>query len=263
MTVYNRDAAAAYAIQFSDEKKGNGKYNKDGFGFISSEAGNSGRGDCTNFASQCLWAGGHPMMEAWTNTTPYARPGTGTTTWNSTNSLRNFLIRKEWATAIDNKHDLKRGDLVYSYNKESKAYTHVVIVCRDVESDGKIYICGHTANQRDKVRVTPKGYSDYYLHLFDSFPTDETAVFHAGYNNQSDFDSAMSDYGKETLHPGETNNYVKNLQNRLNYLGYYSGPINGYFDTATENAVIAFQKHYNLTADGLPGWKTKNKLYHP
>ena len=101
------------------------------------------------------------------------------------------------------------------------------------------------------------------LHLYDSFPTDGTAVFHAGYASQADFDSAMSDYGKDTLHPGETSDYIKSLQDRLKYLGYYSGPSSGYFDTLTETAVIAFQKSYSLTADGLPGWKTKNKLYHP
>lgn len=72
-----------------------------------------------------------------------------------------------------------------------------------------------------------------------------------------------NDYGKDTLHPGETSDYVRNLQKRLDYLGYYSGSADGYFDTLTEKAVIAFQKNYGLTADGLPGWKTKNKLYHP
>lgn len=263
MATYNRDAAAAYAIQFSDELKGFGKYNQDGFGYIDPETGGEGSGDCTNFASQCLWAGGHPMMGAWTNTTPYARPGTGTTTWNSTNSLRKFLIDNKWATAVDSKYELKRGDLVYSVNKTTKEYNHVVVVCRDVEEDGKIYICGHTTNQRDKARQTPAGFTDYYLHLLDSFPTNGTAVYHAGYDSQSSFDSAMSDYGKDTLHPGETSDYVRNLQKRLDYLGYYSGSTDGYFDTLTEEAVIAFQKNYGLTADGLPGWKTKNKLYHP
>ena len=263
MATYNRNAAAAYAIQFTDTLSGFSKYNQDGFGYIDPAEGGNGSGDCTNFASQCLWAGGHPMMGAWSNTTPYTRPGTGTTTWNSTNSLRNFLIKAGWAEHIDNKYQLKQGDLVYYVNKETKAYNHVVVVCRNVEADGKIYICGHTSNQRDKVRVTPKGFEDYYLHLYDSFPTDGTAVFHAGYASQADFDSAMSDYGKDTLHPGETSDYIKSLQDRLKYLGYYSGPSSGYFDTLTETAVIAFQKSYSLTADGLPGWKTKNKLYHP
>lgn len=263
MGTYNRDAAAAYAIQFTDTRSGFDKYNQDGFGYIDPEKNGKNSGDCTNFASQCLWAGGHPMMGAWTNTTPYFRPGTGTTTWNGTDSLRNFLINTGWAEHVDSKSQLKRGDLVYSVSKKTGEYKHVVVVCRDVEEDGKIYVCGHTANQRDKVRVTPTGFKDYYLHILDSFPTNGTAVYHAGYDSQADFDSAMSDYGKETLHPGETSDYVKNVQNRLKYLGYYSGSASGYFDTSTENAIIDFQEHYNLTADGLPGWKTKNKLYNP
>lgn len=261
MATYNRVAAAAYAIQFTDELKGYGKYNQDGFGYISTEGSGAGRGDCANFVSQCLWAGGHPMMGAWTNTTPYVRPGTGTTTWCSTDSLRTFLINNGWATHTTNKYDLKKGDLVYTVKNGS--YTHVVCVCRDVGDDGKIYVCGHTANQRDKVRVTPSESKDYYLHLYDSFPTDGSAVFHAGYNSEEAFASAMSDYGKDTLHPGETSEYVKNLQNRLRYLGFYSGACSGYFDAATESAVKAFQTSHKQTADGLPGWKTKNKLYHP
>ena len=132
MATYNRNAAAAYAIQFTDTLSGFSKYNQDGFGYIDPAEGGNGSGDCTNFASQCLWAGGHPMMGAWSNTTPYTRPGTGTTTWNSTNSLRNFLIKAGWAEHIDNKYQLKQGDLVYSVNKETKAYNHVVVVCRNV-----------------------------------------------------------------------------------------------------------------------------------
>ncbi len=34
MGTYNRDAAAAYAIQFTDTRSGFGKYNQDGFGYI-------------------------------------------------------------------------------------------------------------------------------------------------------------------------------------------------------------------------------------
>lgn len=264
MANYNRKAAAAYAIQFTDELKGYGKYNQDGFGYISTEGTTgTGAGDCANFVSQCLWAGGHPMMGEWVNNTPYIRPGTGTTTWNGTNSLRKFLIDKEWAIPVTNKYELKQGDIVYSVDKETGAYYHVVFVSRDVGDDGKIYVCGHTANQRDKVRVTPNKAKDYYLHMKDTYPTDGSAIYHAGYASQSDFDSAMSDYGKDTLHLGETSEYVKNLQNRLRYLGFYTGSSSGYFDTDTENAIIDFQKSYGLTADGVPGWKTKNKLYHP
>ena len=258
---YNRDAAVGYAVQFTDKYAGYTKYNRDGFGHIETN-GSGNSGDCANYVSQCLWAGGLPMTTAWYNNTPYSNPGIGNTTWNGTNSLRLFLINRGWASHISSKYSLKKGDIVYTYSSAA-GYKHVVMVSRDVGSDGKIYVCGHTANQRDKLRVTPSGCSDYYLHINDSISTIGTDRFHVGYNAEDDFNTAMQDYGPDTLQLGETSTYISNLQRRLQYLGYYSGSINGSFDSATETAVQNFQTAMNLTADGLPGWKTKNKLYHP
>jgi peptidoglycan hydrolase-like protein with peptidoglycan-binding domain len=50
------------------------------------------------------------------------------------------------------------------------------------------------------------------------------------------------------------------LQN-LGYLGAYSGSVNGSFDVATRNAVKAFQAQNGLSADGVVGNGTRNKLY--
>lgn len=63
-----------------------------------------------------------------------------------------------------------------------------------------------------------------------------------------------------TLRYGDSGSSVKTLQNNLKSLGYYSGSASGSFDTATKNAVIAFQKANSLTADGIVGSKTQSKI---
>ena len=44
MATYNRNAAAAYAIQFTDTLSGFSKYNQDGFGYIDPAEGGNGSG---------------------------------------------------------------------------------------------------------------------------------------------------------------------------------------------------------------------------
>jgi peptidoglycan hydrolase-like protein with peptidoglycan-binding domain len=49
---------------------------------------------------------------------------------------------------------------------------------------------------------------------------------------------------------------VANLQNLLTDRGFYNGPITGFLGTRTRAAIIAAQKAYGLTADGVAGAKT-------
>ena len=65
----------------------------------------------------------------------------------------------------------------------------------------------------------------------------------------------------ETLEYGSEGSDVTKLQQKLKDLGYLAGSVDGKFGTATEAAVIAFQKNNNLTADGKAGTATQNKLY--
>lgn len=63
-----------------------------------------------------------------------------------------------------------------------------------------------------------------------------------------------------TLRYGDTGTQVKNLQNNLKKLGYFSGEATGEFGNVTKQAVIKFQKAYSLTADGIAGSKTLAKI---
>ena len=64
-----------------------------------------------------------------------------------------------------------------------------------------------------------------------------------------------------TLRKNDSGNDVAQLQEALIELGYLSGKADGNYGTKTEEAVKAFQKANNLTADGTAGEKTQKALY--
>ena len=63
-----------------------------------------------------------------------------------------------------------------------------------------------------------------------------------------------------TLKQGSTGSGVRALQKKLIELGYLDGKADGVFGRKTAAAVKAFQKDNKLTADGVAGTKTLNKL---
>ena len=64
-----------------------------------------------------------------------------------------------------------------------------------------------------------------------------------------------------TLKIGSKGDEVNLLQARLTLLNYFSETIDGRFGTQTAAAVAAFQQNNGLTADGVAGPKTLQKLY--
>lgn len=60
---------------------------------------------------------------------------------------------------------------------------------------------------------------------------------------------------------GQRGGYVWELQNRLRFLGYYSGKVDGIYGWKTLQAVRNFQSQFGLRVDGLVGAKTKEKLW--
>lgn len=65
--------------------------------------------------------------------------------------------------------------------------------------------------------------------------------------------------GHKTVQRGSKNDDVKDLQNKLNTLGY-SLKVDGEFGPKTDGAVRDFQKSYGLVVDGIVGPKTWAKL---
>ena len=62
------------------------------------------------------------------------------------------------------------------------------------------------------------------------------------------------------LRLGSSGSKVKTMQQKLKNLGYYTGSVDGQFGEGTERALKAFQKANGLSADGVAGTATLNKL---
>jgi len=66
--------------------------------------------------------------------------------------------------------------------------------------------------------------------------------------------------GSGVLRLNDTGDQVSALQRRLTDLGYFSGPVTGFFGSQTQSAVINFQQANRLTADGMVGASTASAI---
>lgn len=71
---------------------------------------------------------------------------------------------------------------------------------------------------------------------------------------------AATQASPDKLKLGDSGEAVTQLQNRLWYLGYYTGSRSGTFDAATRSAVQVFQRAKGLSRDGIAGKKTLSAL---
>lgn len=68
---------------------------------------------------------------------------------------------------------------------------------------------------------------------------------------------------QSTLYWGSSGSEVRTLQTKLKNWGYYNGPIDSVFGGGTFEAVKKFQRKNGLTADGVVGSRTAEKLGIP
>lgn len=64
------------------------------------------------------------------------------------------------------------------------------------------------------------------------------------------------------LRVGDTGAQVREVQRRLRELNYYRGPISGFYDRTTEEAVIRFQRSNAITQTGIVGPTTRIYLFN-
>lgn len=232
---------------------------------------NSG-GDCMNFISQCLNAGNVPMKHyggyAW-----YANTSSSSKAWHGVDSFLAYLRctfanPHIWYECLSTPKDLVAGDIVFTVGDGDAGDTgrnpsHIVMLSQDYATQDKLIVCGHTVNQLDAEKPR-KDRLCMYIHILG-------IVFEfkdSDYVDTIDKLTAQVDLGSNTLRPSnKVQNYVKRLQERLNYLGYSAGTVDGKFGDNTSNAVKAFQracqKKFGLAIDGLVGRDTKEALLYP
>lgn len=96
--------------------------------------------DCTNFVSKAMFYGGHlPVDKTW-----YHHSGA----WNRVIELRNWLIRKGYATEYDNYKHAYKGDII-QYKNSANVWKHSVIVTTRTSSYPYVRVTAHSNNRVD------------------------------------------------------------------------------------------------------------------
>jgi hypothetical protein len=138
MGFYNRVAAARYATKWALSRNPvYNNYSRHGYG-----------GDCSNFASQCLAAGGWQMIQggkhdadAW-----YCNDddGDNSNTWSSARWFYEFLDRSQRTTALDDENDLALGDIVMLQSPDFSHPDHAMMVT---------YITGMSTPEGERTQI--------------------------------------------------------------------------------------------------------------
>jgi len=133
--------------------------------------------DCTNFVSQCIYAGAPKMNRSagWY----YLTPSIGGPAWINVKNLWNFLINNNGTGPIsmDNTHylDMDYGDPIEFWSYYEGDYSHAVIVTK-IDDYGGIYYSGHSNFRYD--------YSLSSAYATGAYNTSKTRTAHIfGYNN--------------------------------------------------------------------------------
>lgn len=93
--------------------------------------------------------------------------------------------------------------------------------------------------------------------------TDTLNAISSAVRGSTGSDSALGSTGVSvagTLREGDSGDAVRDMQLRLQKLGYYYGEVTGHFGTLTRKAVRAFQDDNDLTVDGVAGSATLKLL---
>ena len=130
---YNRELAVSYARRWA--------YGRNPAFYDFSEIG----GDCTNFASQCIYAGAGIMNFTPTYGWFYRSAQIRTASWTGVEYLYNFLVTNEGAgpfAKVVPLSEIQRGDIV-QLGRETGDFYHSPVVVR-VTADGEILVAAHS-----------------------------------------------------------------------------------------------------------------------
>ncbi|MBP0966561.1 MAG: amidase domain-containing protein, partial [Oscillospiraceae bacterium] len=232
---YNPGAAIEYAQKYAYD------YNSDYKNY------NSSGGDCANFVSQCLYAGGLAMTDGW----HYRNSGSDVTgSWTGCTSMHRYFESAGY-TIIENPSSaqLIPGNVVLYAKDNSGTWNHAAIL---VENNG---------SDTPKVAAHNNNHDSIDWRLGDSW-SKRCTILVSDTPEPRSADTPISDYPRPigNVRLNDRGDDVRWVQQTLNKLGA-SLAVDGIFGTGTKKAVEDFQKQYNLNyVDGEVGPETKGKI---
>lgn len=147
---YNREKVYEYAFKWAYSR--NPKYyNYDAIG-----------GDCTNFVSQCIFAGCNQMNYNKSNGWYYINGNNKSPSWTGVEFLYNFLINNKGVgpsgkeTTIDK---LEIGDII-QLNFDGNKFSHSLVVIQNAENINNTLVATHTFDTFGK-RVSEYNFYNY------------------------------------------------------------------------------------------------------
>lgn len=150
---YNRTVAINYALKYAKER--NPKYHD-----YTNEGGN-----CTNYISQCLYAGA-PVMNFSKNGWFYLSPSKTSVSWANVEPLYHFLISNDGVGIFGKVSPLEvceAGDIIQLKFKNKPVFSHCLFVTKVLDFvPQKIFVC---ANSRDVQNVPLSYYSFEQMRL--------------------------------------------------------------------------------------------------
>jgi hypothetical protein len=152
-------------------------------------------------------------------------------------------------TRLSSVSQLQKGDLLIDYSTTDGDFRHVVIFEKWVDST-------HTAYWAYEQRGT---YGTTYRQLRYGIGTDNYDPFRPVKFGDSGGSTPAPSVSWPVLKSGSQGDDVRSAQHLLNAAGY-ALTVDGSFGSATQSAVISFQKANSLTADGVIGANTWTAL---
>jgi len=155
MKTYNRQQAVAYALRYALSPNPN-YFHFAGLG-----------GDCTNFISQCLLAGGGTMQYS-QNGWYYNSASDRAPSWTSVTALQEFLLNpslKGPKAQLSTLEELEIGDII-QLRQNPNRFNHSLIVTKIQNS--QIYVCAHSNDALNRKLTTYNYYEILPLHIYQA-----------------------------------------------------------------------------------------------
>ena len=156
-TAYNRRRAVIYALNWAFAR--NPRF------YDFTDIG----GDCTNFISQCLYAGCQVMNFSQENGWYYINSDNRAPSWTGVNFLRDFLLTNQGTGVYGEEAglpEIMRGDVIQLINQEGRFY-HTVFVSSVLypKTPQNIFVCAHSDDSRNR-RLSTYNYADIFpIHI--------------------------------------------------------------------------------------------------